>query len=158
MILQNSREKTISLDEELETLLLYIELEQLRFKEGFNFTSQIEPNINVASIQVPPMILQPYIENAVIHGISSIDYHGNIHITVNRITDRKLKITVCDNGKGLTNSSHKGSGIGIKVNEERIRLLNTRTPNQFSVNIKDNKGKKGVCVEIMIQELTNEIN
>jgi len=80
--LHNSTEKLIPLSKEIETLLLYIELEQLRFKDKFNFQCSIEPGIDTENTMLPPLILQPYVENAIWHGLMHKKDKGTLAINI----------------------------------------------------------------------------
>lgn len=147
--LEQTRTETFSLSKALSAAKTYLELEQMRLNGEFDF--EIKTNgIATEQYSIPVMLLQPYVENAVVHGITSIDYQGKITIEITKKGLKEVCIQICDNGKGLKNSSHKGHGIGTSVNEERVKLINAKNQNRFEVIIQDNPEAKGVCVLIKI--------
>lgn len=150
--LEQTRTDVFSLNKALAAAETYLELEQMRLNNEFDFQIEIEEGIDTNQCFIPVMLLQPYIENAVVHGISAIDYQGNINIKVERRDLQELSIFICDNGKGLKQSNHKGNGIGTKVNAERIKLINAQNKNQFEVNMQNNPVGNGVCVEIKYKQ------
>jgi LytS/YehU family sensor histidine kinase len=82
LILQNSQASHISLESELEALKLYLELEAVRFDHHFNYKITIDKNVNVSAIKVPPLIIQPYAENAIWHGLLPKEEKGFLEIKV----------------------------------------------------------------------------
>ena len=99
MILQNSKEKTISLSQEIETLLLYIELEKMRFDNKFEFGYSIDSSLDINKIQVPPLILQPYVENAIWHGLMHRREVGKLVICLEQ-RQQQIHCIIQDNGIG----------------------------------------------------------
>ncbi len=144
-ILQQSKDKFISLTDELETTLLYVKLENLRFEEGFTFNYFLDENIKPDEILIPPMLLQPYIENAIKHGLM-----GKID---NRILDLSIKpksvdeiiITIDDNGIGREQASLrrkntlKHQSMGMSINDERVQLLGITNDLHIEIEIIDKK-------------------
>lgn len=144
-ILQQSKDKFISLTDELETTLLYLKLENLRFEEGFTFNYFLDENIKPDEILIPPMLLQPYIENAIKHGLMGK--------TDNRILDLRIKpksvdeiiITIDDNGIGREQASLqrkntlKHQSMGISINDERVQLLGITNDLHIEIKIIDKK-------------------
>lgn len=118
--LKNNDKEFIPLSTELKTLETYIKLEQLRFH--FNYTFQVDPNINTNAVEVPALLLQPLIENAIKHGVSSLDKNGFISINLQQ-EHKNLLIEIIDNGKGF-DTSNRTKGFGLKLTNERIQLLN----------------------------------
>ena len=98
-VLEHSRRKTISLQEELHALTLYLELEFKRLDESFDYRIEIQPSLDTAAVQVPPLIIQPFVENAIWHGLRNKKDAGNIEIEI-RSDGRELQISVTDNGIG----------------------------------------------------------
>lgn len=136
--LENNEREMVSLKEEFNTLEKYLLLEQLRF--NFKFNTSISPNIDTNAIEIPFLILQPYIENSIKHGIAVIGENGLIQINVERkIND--LIITIVDNGKGFT-SIHQKDGYGLKLSKDRLTLLN--------------KGNKDQKILLNIESILNE--
>lgn len=139
----------ISLDDEIKRLKLYVSLEQTRF-DNFDFQVNVDDTIDVVAIQIPNMILQPFIENAVLHGVSHLkDKSGKIDLSF-QLQQNVLTITIADNGFGidsnkLKNDAHISKGIAIIT--ERIKILQESYPEKiFSIvqqNAFANTDRKG---------------
>lgn len=118
-----TREQFISLQEELDMIRKYCELESLRF--NFSYDLQVEGTLDLQSISIPPLLLQPYIENAVHHGIAPLRNRGKLIVNISE-QSHLLWIRIRDNGQGLKASrpgSHRGNGIGLQLNAERLKLI-----------------------------------
>ncbi|MFA9389192.1 MAG: sensor histidine kinase [Prolixibacteraceae bacterium] len=123
-VLNNSEKPSVTLSDELKAVELYCQLEQLRFEFVFELT--IDPDINVDLIEIPGMIIQPLVENAIVHGLSSKGQDGLLIVQVQQ-QNGKLQITVSDNGVGLNSQKTdelRQKGFGLKLVEERINILN----------------------------------
>ena len=123
-VLNNSEKSRVSLSDELKSVELYCQLEQLRFE--FKFGISINPDVNCDLIEIPGMIIQPLVENAVVHGLSTKGDQGNLTIQLER-QNGNLCVCVTDNGIGLpveTNDLLRQKGFGLKLVEERINILN----------------------------------
>jgi tetratricopeptide (TPR) repeat protein len=125
-ILSNSQEKEISLKEELETMELYVNIESIRFNEKLNYEVIIADNIDTESIKIPSLILQPFIENSIWHGLSNKDGEKHLKLFVNRIGD-ELRFEIVDNGIGRALAQKiketkvsKQTSIGLKLTKERL--------------------------------------
>lgn len=141
LILDNSRQSYILLEDEINTLNLYLELEQLRFDKRFDFEININ-NIDDEFTLVPPMLAQPYVENAILHGLAS-KTGGLITIDYKQIGN-KIICSIDDNGIGRKESEklkknqiHKKSSLGIKVTQERIDLLSEERKLDLKIEITD---------------------
>lgn len=110
----------ISLDEERNLLDDYLQMEQLRF--NFKYEITIDPNLDLHNTEIPSMMLQPFIENAVKHGIASLGSDGRITIAIFRNND-DLTLKIEDNGKGF-DTSRSYAGLGFNLSTKRIALLN----------------------------------
>lgn len=128
-ILESSKTKYISLREEKEILGLYFNLEQLRFEGLFDYTWYIDDNVDMEKV-IPPMILQPFIENAINHGLFALKGRkGKIDIYLDQISENTIQFTIEDNGIGrkqaaaLRNKEHKSRGLQIV--DDRISTLNS---------------------------------
>lgn len=135
-VLNNSGKTFITLSEELEAVSLYAALEQLRFEFVFNIS--MENGINADLIEIPGMIIQPLVENAVLHGIAQKGTSGKLEIRIS-IDAGYLKIQVTDNGLGLKHAKNDDStsGFGLKLVRERLKLLNEQGANG-KLNISSN--------------------
>jgi len=139
-ILQISEQALIPLAKELEILHIYLEMEQLRFHEKFHYEINVDPNVNVYKQKIPPMLIQPYVENSIWHGL--LHKEGDAHLKICIAKENStLVITIEDDGIGREASQllknkkslfHKDSK-GLKINKGRIELLD----NKASIEIKD---------------------
>ncbi|RZM06133.1 MAG: hypothetical protein EOO88_53830 [Pedobacter sp.] len=118
----------ISLEEELDYLNLYLGLEKKRFGSRFSYTLDIDPQIDKDETMIPSMLLQPYIENAIWHGIMPKEDGGNVAIKMNLTDPSYLLISIVDDGVGIENSlktkKDKHVSKGMDLTQERINLLN----------------------------------
>lgn len=129
VILKSSSSLTIPLSEELGILALYVKLEQMRINGGFEYIVNIDGNINLEDVKVPPLFLQPYIENSIWHGIMHVSGEKKIQLSIQKI-DNKIHCEVTDNGIGIDKTkddSHKKINrrkfFGTQATENRIKLL-----------------------------------
>jgi ligand-binding sensor domain-containing protein len=126
--LDSAQVETIYLSDELERLKLYINLEQMRFKDRFSFDIQIDVELDTESIQVPSMILQPFVENSIMHGILPSERFGKIAIQIKK-HEEGIEFVIDDNGIGVETSVKMKNGTshhvsnGMKITKQRIDLL-----------------------------------
>ncbi len=143
MVLENSKKNFILLETELETLRLYLELEKMRFDESFEFTIIKEKNISLNTIKIPPMLLQPYLENAIWHGLAPRAKGGKLELNILLLSEDQLVCVITDNGIGREKSAEiskrrkNHTSTGLKNIEERISLINTLTNSITTVKIVD---------------------
>ena len=149
LILTNSRESIIPLTNELQAVVYFMEIEQLRFENKFEYSIKIDPEIDEEFMAVPPMILQPFIENAIIHGLLNKSSKGKISIEF-RKNGSKILCTITDNGVGRKQAAEikKQSGLnskskGMMITKERLDIFNENNNENFSVKITDLKNKDG---------------
>jgi len=122
----------ISLSQEKTLLDDYLQMEQLRF--GFSYEIKVSENLDLDNIEIPSMLLQPFVENAVKHGISKKTSDGKITISFNEQAN-DLLLTVSDNGKGF-DTEKKSNGLGLPLSNNRIKLLNSiYKENRFTLAI-----------------------
>ncbi len=159
-ILINSRESSIPVQDELKALRYYMDLEKLRFNDKFDYTIEIDPEVDEEFMEIPTMIIQPYIENAIIHGLVHKTGKGFIRVKVCLEGDHILWI-IEDNGIGRRRAMEiqKESGLhhesrGMLITRERLDVLNKMNQENFSVRVidlTDNEGKaSGTRVEVRI--------
>ena len=156
-ILENSREQSITLETEIATLKNYLELEKFTRGDTFDFEVNCDSDIDQNDILIPPMLLQPFVENAIIHGFNGLDRRGKITVSF-QLNDGKLICSVKDNGVGrekATNvkmqqeSEHKSTAL--KVTQERLDKLNSGEKSLFIIDIKDENGNPaGTEIQILI--------
>jgi hypothetical protein len=117
--LNNGEKDQISLDKEMAALDTYLRLEQLRFR--FSFQINADKNINAFDTEIPSLLLQPLVENAVKHGVSALQDKGRIGVNFTRIQN-SMVVNITDNGGGFSANTGK-SGFGLKLTRDRIKLL-----------------------------------
>jgi tetratricopeptide (TPR) repeat protein len=127
-ILSNSREKEITLKEELETMDLYVNIESIRFSEKINYDVKVGDDIDTEQIKIPSMILQPFIENAIWHGLSNKVGDKNLKINITRKSKDLIAFEIIDNGIGRQKAQEikdtkvsKQQSIGLKLTKERLQ-------------------------------------
>jgi len=151
LVLENSRTTTIPLDAELEYLRLYLDMEVMRFKQKLHYTLSVAPGVDTSFVEIPPLLLQPYVENAIWHGLMHKAEGGQIDIHLSLQEESWLVITITDNGIGRTKAAElksKGAtakkSFGMKVTSERIALIKKlyQTDTEISVlDLVDNEGQ-----------------
>lgn len=147
MLLDYSAQKIISLKQETDLLHNYFLLNQLRFQNKFEYSIEIKSELNPDIVAIPPMIIQPFVENALIHGIAPLKTKGIIKVKVEKM-DNYLVCTISDNGIGRKKSGElNGDKIhistGIKVTEERIK---SNVDDEQHLRIEDITNSEGICV------------
>ena len=143
LILQNSQSSLIPLDSELEALVLYLNLESLRFNYHFDYKILVPDDLNISDLKVPPLILQPYVENGIWHGLMHKEEKGQLDVNVFK-EDEWLYFKITDNGIGrekaaalASKSAVKHRSMGLRITANRIAVLqNTEAP-ESSVTFKD---------------------
>lgn len=142
-VLQNARADAIALSEELEALENYIALEQMRFNPPFEYRINTEQAGQLTNHQVPPMLMQPFVENALWHGLSHLDGAGKLSVTV-RFDAPHLYIVIEDNGIGRTKAAEyaaqqpkRKKSQGVHITERRLLLDNDRNQRTSSIHIDD---------------------
>jgi sensor histidine kinase YesM len=149
LILDNSRSDMISIDKELETLKLYVLLESARFDNKFTCTYQVAGDVNINSIMIPPMLLQPFVENAIWHGLMQKEGPGTIAIDIKKADEEYLNISITDDGIGrekaaeLKSKSATHKSHGLKVTALRIDMMNKLNSTGAKVEIVDLKDEQG---------------
>jgi tetratricopeptide (TPR) repeat protein len=165
-ILQNSTQNVVSLEEDLRTLQLYLELERLRFDQRFDFLIRVADDVDEEFTEIPPMLIQPFVENAIKHGIANkIDGQGIIQIIIST-KQNILNCQIIDNGIGRGKSAELKQhtpgykSMGMQLTGNRLKLLRQQSNIDIAIqytDLKDEKGKaQGTQVDIAIP--LSEIN
>ena len=152
-VLQNSLHKSIPIADEIEFLKLYLNLEQKRFSGRFEYYIDVDDDIDPTEMQIPPMLLQPYVENTVVHGIGNKEGEG--HIWINFSEDKGLiKCSIKDDGVGRkkamelkilkTGGAPQHKSLGMGITSTRLDLLNELSEGAYSVYIEDLESRNGV--------------
>ncbi len=143
-ILIASTEKEISLEDELDTMQLYMNIENIRFSNEINFTIDVEPGINISVIKVPSLILQPFLENALWHGLSSKKEDKQIQLRVYKENNDFINISITDNGIGRKASEiindgrvMKSKSVGLAITKARLANFSKRFTNDYKMDIED---------------------
>jgi len=154
-VLEHSREEYITLEKEVESLKNYLDLQKLRFEDSFDYTIEVEDTIDQELMEIPPMFAQPFIENALEHGISTLDKRGKIIVTFDK-AENNIRLTITDNGKGLENltpQSQDHISLATTITKDRIEKFGTlgKEVNLTIENIEDNVGNiSGVRVSLLL--------
>jgi LytS/YehU family sensor histidine kinase len=161
IILESSKDELVPLSKDMEALQLYIELEQLRFSNKFSYHTHINEELLSGNYKVPPLLIQPYVENAIIHGFAHSDQKNHrLNVSAN-IKDEYVVYIIEDDGVGReqaaaynTLNKPKHKSVGMQITEERIKLHNKETGEAF-IKITDlaNTGNNttGTRVEVIIK-------
>ncbi|MBI3501589.1 MAG: histidine kinase [Bacteroidetes bacterium] len=160
MILSNSEKSSVTLREEIDSLKLYLELESLRWGNKFDYEIKINSAVEMDFHKIPSMLIQPYVENAIIHGVVPKENgNGKIEISISQ-NDTYIICMITDNGIGRkkseeikSKSSPLHESMGMKITNERLEVLNRIHHSNLSVNIFDlqeNGNALGTKVEIYI--------
>jgi LytS/YehU family sensor histidine kinase len=143
-ILNNSRNEYISLEDEISTLQLYIELEQIRFKHPFKFILTIDEKLDMYT-DIPTMLIQPYIENSIWHGLMPKETEGRLELTFKKV-EATVHIQIKDNGVGRETVEMKKKlhvSKGMSLTEQRIQTLENTSNKKFVTTIIDLKDEQG---------------
>lgn len=156
LVLEQSQKDFIPLQQELEMIKLYINLEHDRFKDKFDFQLNIDPELDEDSLQIPPMLIQPYIENAIWHGLRYKEEKGLLTVSYN-LEGNSIRVSVEDNGIGREKSKQiktknqlKTQSTGMYNIESRLKIINSMFKTKISLNINDLNSHHGTIVEVEI--------
>ncbi len=140
MVLIHSQKKLIPLEDELEMIRLYLDLERLRFKDAFDYSITTTNIVDAGTVFIPPLLLQPFCENAVWHGLMHKESKGHLNIIISEVISENEKVLHCaivDDGIGRekaaefkSKSAENEKSMGLKITTERLALLNQE--NNFS--------------------------
>lgn len=144
--LDQSRSETVTIEEEVKLLTLYMELENLRFKNAFDFNVEIDDSVDMEFSTIPSMVVQPFIENSILHGIRhKKDGRGKIDLLMEEDEEDNLIVTIQDNGVGLTEAKRiKATSLdrnrkshATSITQERIQVLKDSTGRDFEMNMEE---------------------
>jgi tetratricopeptide (TPR) repeat protein len=154
LVLEHSQEDFITLQKEQEILSLYLKLEHYRFRDKFDYEIKSDESINAEAIQIPPMLIQPYIENAVWHGLRYKDEKGKLLLHFYKQND-SLVVEITDDGIGRkrsaelkTENQKKHNSTGLKNIEERLAIINKVYKVNYRVQIEDRSDSSGTRVSV----------
>jgi ligand-binding sensor domain-containing protein len=154
--LDNSRKKWVAVNDEIELLKLYLELESLRFKDKFQYSIDVAEDVTNSAIRIPAMLIQPFVENAVHHGINNLAGKKGIVTIKLGFSGTQLEARVEDNGIGrkkalaLQNKAANHLSVGMQITEERLLLLCKETGTTFVFNIIDKQDEQGTAAGTLV--------
>lgn len=143
-ILASTMEKESSLAEEIETMELYVNIENIRFNNTIEYNTNIDEFLNTSTIKIPSLILQPFIENALWHGLSLKKENKQLTLNIQKINDLQLQIDIIDNGIGRQRSMKikqnkllKRNSVGIKLSKERLKHFSENYEGNWQLTFTD---------------------
>lgn len=159
-VLENSDEDFIPLAKEIELLELYVKLEHNRFKDKFDYTIEVDKKIDLDQYSIPPMLLQPYIENAIWHGLRYKKEKGMLSIGIRKKDEETVLICIQDDGVGRkrsmemkTKNQLKQKSKGMSTTRKRIDILNDMYQDRIAVTVSDVfKNGMGTKVELLLRK------
>jgi LytS/YehU family sensor histidine kinase len=145
LVLENSMNQLVPFQNDWRSLQLYVELEQMRYADDFRVIYNVQDEILEGEYFIPPMIIQPFVENAIIHGLRNKADHGGILNLSARLLNEYIIVEVQDNGIGRVkaaelkgNNSIQKKSLGIKITKDRISIFNNLKQNKkVTVEIED---------------------
>ncbi len=149
LILQNSRSEYVNLKDELESLKLYIEMESLRFEQQFDYEVKVGRGLRMEEVEIPPMLLQPYVENAIWHGLMQKEGKGRLDLIITQ-QNGHLNCIIEDNGIGReaakklrSKTATRRKSMGMRITQDRISMINRLYKTNASVEVTDLKDEQG---------------
>ena len=156
-VLENSEEDFIPLEKEIELLKLYTKLEHFRFQDKFDYTINIDEQLNINDFVIPPMLLQPYVENAVWHGLRYKKTKGHLEIALIQSQPNEIKITIMDDGIGRkkskalkTQNQQKQNSKGMGNIKKRVSILNKMYKDKVDVFIDDFQDEDDTGTKVVV--------
>ncbi len=154
-ILESSKQNLVSFEKDIETMKIYTELEEMRSEHKFKTEFNIDPTIYSFDVKIPPLIVQPYIENAIIHGLrNKIGGHGLLEVNVTKNAEQLIYI-IKDNGIGRKEaamfSKTKEFSYGMQLSEDRVKLFNNdNIQNVEIIDLNNKKQETGTIIKIKL--------
>jgi sensor histidine kinase YesM/ligand-binding sensor domain-containing protein len=150
LVLENSRTEKVSLANEMAALELYIEMESLRFKQKLRYDIQIASSVQMDFIEIPPLLLQPYVENAIWHGLMHRKEGGKVKVEVTQPLENILHIEITDDGIGRqaamelkSRSAVRRKSFGMQITSERLQAINEIFGMETRVTVEDLQNTEG---------------
>ena len=153
--LENSRVEFVLLENEIKMLQIYLELQALRFNNKFDYSIQISEDVDIRTIKIPPMLAQPFIENAIEHGLRHKTEGGFIQVKYMK-ANKHLSFSVEDNGIGREKSreletDRKHKAMATSITKERLNLLSKRVKQTFELELIDMKDSNNSPIGTMVK-------
>jgi LytS/YehU family sensor histidine kinase len=158
IILSNSEKSMVTVNEDIESLKLYLELEQMRFDDKFDYSIRIDSSVDGDYDEIPPMLMQPYVENAILHGLNPKETKGHLKIEIFS-ENNYIVCRIIDDGIGRgkageikrTQPGQQHKSLGMKITSERVRILNDINKSDLSVSVTDLTDKDGTSSGTMVE-------
>jgi two-component sensor histidine kinase len=148
-LLEYSREELITIEEEIDLLRNYLDIQKLRLKDKFEYEIKIDKNLSISESRIQPMFAQPFVENAIEHGVSGME-NGKIEIAFSALGD-ELVLEIRDNGKGIVPGSlTEQASLSTKIIRERIALLNKANKKPIQLDIGNLASGSGTRVQLIL--------
>jgi len=140
--LQHSQEDSIMLNDEIETLKLYLKLEKLRFDEDFVYELRVDNKLDIYTTKIPSFLIQPFVENAIKHGLLHKKSDRRLLISIEKDADEMIVCKIIDNGIGRErsleiNKNKKHKSFATRASVDRFQLINQNMKEQVGIEIKD---------------------
>jgi hypothetical protein len=155
--LESSREDYILLEDEISSIKNYLDLHQLRYENKFNYSVDVDKDLDLEGAIIPPMLIQPFIENAIEHGIRHKEDKGNIHIRF-KLDNKKITCEIEDDGVGREKAweaeykkKDKHKSLATEIIRDRIKILNKKLKQKISLNITDLKSEANEVIGTMVK-------
>jgi LytS/YehU family sensor histidine kinase len=156
--LESTYKEYVTIEQEMEFLNEYLEVQKIRFPQTFTYEVNADKNLDIDELQIPAMIIQPFVENSIEHGFVGVDYPGKVNVNFTS-ENKELLIQITDNGKGL-NTAVKENNEHIsrasQIIKDRIYLLNIKLKTKAGFSIDNNSSGNGVIVRIHLPLLYRE--
>ena len=158
-ILAATREKEITFSEEIETIKLYIDIENIRFNNEIDLEFTLAKNVSLDTIKIPSLILQPFVENAIWHGLSLKKEHKKLSIDIRKKGETHIEISIEDNGIGRDKSAlikqkklYKKDSVGINLTKERLSNFEKDYKNNYTLKFEDlyDENKKASGTKVIL--------
>lgn len=169
MVLNYSRKRQILLEDELEMLQLYLDMEKIRFRDSFEYTIIYDKSIDAGAIYIPPLLLQPFAENAIWHGLMHKEGRGYLDIEMHLEDEGLLRCSITDNGVGRKKADElkqrnydKRKSVGLAITKQRLSLLNGDEACKDFYDVQDLVDENGeaigtkVCLKIRYSRIIDE--
>ena len=150
-VLENSTLPMVALEDDLSALELYIQMEQLRLKHSFDYHIALE-DIDDSTMLIPPLIIQPFVENAIWHGLSNVQNKGHLNVSLS-MKNNQLLCEIEDNGEVIEvkrQHEYKKKSMGLDLIERRLQILGSLHNSEYDFQINNKEGSNGKKVQLAL--------
>jgi hypothetical protein len=151
--LENTYEEVVTIENEIDFLTQYLEIQKLRYPNKFDYKFHVDENLEINELKIPGMLMQPFVENAIEHGFKDIEYKGEIDITFEE-KDNNLQVIVYDNGKGKNGLKQDKSHTSraMQIIKDRLYLFNKQNTSFASYKV-ENTHEKGFKITVTLPKM-----